>query len=1488
MKHADEGRSPEDSRRQRAREALSDPEALFVRFEGLVARERRNKAKEADYKKRIAALEREVLDAKNHQDKELRRRLASVHGALEAYRKETKRLKDDLQRVRGSNSMRIGKAVLSPIHAFRRGASESTATQTGEESGAPSTTAPSPTTPAVEPAELRANERAEVPVAERSLETLRQEFEEEPSPKNFVRVINRLWFSEGAIQSPAEFIEAHPEVASMLKGKDRILAERILGENRLRQQGVSVPPRANGISYVPEPGRVMYCAHSTPLFNSNGYSTRTRGVAAGLLANGADVVVTGRPGYPWDSATDVAKPEVRRHERELDGVPYVHLPGLSLTRDPLDRYLQVAADAFVREARRQRPTLMQSASNHRTALPALVAARRLGVPFVYEVRGLWEVTSASDKPGWEQTEQYAQMVELETLVAREADLVFAITQQVADELVRRGVDPERIELAPNAVDTEQFAPIPKDLAYAKHKSIRTDVPVVGFAGSLVAYEGLQTLLEASKILLERDVEHQVVIAGSGGTAKDLRALGDELELSSVMFLGRLPMGEMTRLLSTFDIMPVPRSSTPVTELVSPLKPLEAFSMMKAVVLSDVAPHRDLAGVHPARAALAEPDDPAALADAIERLITERDAAMDLARAARQWVVHERTWRQLGADMLRSQERARGLHQDHALPGRALSELRFGVVADEFTTKTLAATVNVVPLSREEWRTQLAEDDLDLVFIESAWSGNGGSWYRGIGHYSEEESNDITELLSTSRDLGIPSVFWNKEDPVHFDRFRRTAGLCDHVFTTDADVIPKYLATPGAVSKTVASLAFYAQPKIHNPLPSSRPFVNSIAYAGTYYGERYADRSRRLERLLDTAKPFGLTIYDRQAQNPDSPYKFPPKFQEDVVGALPYDEVIDAYKSHVAQINVNSVEGSPSMFSRRVVEIASCGGIVLSSASRGMAETFGSAIASSDDSAQWRGMLFDWTNDPVERLREAWLQMRTVYRAHTAETAISVLARTAGVPVESAALPTYGLVVRDEDPAILSSIARHSVLPTQIWAPAPLVETIRAALADRVPVADERDADHTGVDFVGFSDAPVARTHFEDLLHATRFGAWDSLHYRWAGPDDHGRTLAQPLRVEAPSALIRSSVLASLAEVEQAHGTGVEMLFVPARAASHEEDDAESAQVGTTRERKTVVVAGHDLKFATAIIDDLKDAGHEVLIDRWQGHNQHDEAASAELLDRADVVFAEWGLGNAVWYSKNLRSHQRMVVRVHRQELQLPYLRAIDHSKVDAFAFVGELVRSAAVTSHGVPAEKSIIVPNFVDADGLDLPKHPGAEFTLGMVGIVPQMKRLDLAVKLLERLKEQDSRFRLRIKGKQPQDYGWMQNRPEELAYYERVYAEIDALNARHPESIVFDPHGDDMADWYRNIGVAISVSDYESFHFTIADGAASGALPVTLAWAGSEYLYPEDWRAHSIDAMAKSIVQRQGTPSIDAEIIRSRYSQDVVLPQLRDFALGV
>lgn len=1490
--HPDEYRDSDLTRRQKFERIIADPDKLMEEYGTLG--ETGSIAHEEISEKLSGKWVREGQDFK--------RRISSAHQVLDNLTEELENLKGEneelrnhLKALRESKTMKTGKLIARPARAaIRAGRSvkiRSRRIMTGfdgppqlkRKGSAP--VAPEKIQGPVPKQQKFASEKAAVPPKE-TIETKGtpiEEFYGSMNQQNFENALNYYWYSLGSVSGSQSFVDENPEWASRVSDRAAIVIRRVKGSWQLQQGELKIPVRSKGIAYTSEPDRIMYCVHSTPIFNSNGYSTRTRGVAKGMVSAGSDVVVVARSGYPWDSGADCAKPAQKRFVEELDGVPYVHNPGPNLNRDSLFEYIIETADTYVREALLSRPSLIQSASNHRIALPALIAARRVGVPFVYEVRGLWEITEAVAKPGFEETENFRLMKDLETLVAAEADRVLVITEEVADELVDRGIDREKISIVPNAVDPEKFIPLPYDKKFAEAKGYDPELPTIGFAGSFVGYEGLDLLLESSVRLTAQGVAHQVVMAGSGAAEDSLKRQVADMGVSNVNFLGRLPQDEIVRVLSTFDIVVCPRKSTTITEMVSPLKPLESFAAATATVLSDVSPNRTLAGEQSGnpRAVTFPADDVDALTDALRILIENEDLRRDLGRTARLWVLRERNWAAVGKQLRAFHRQARRFNHGHSVAGRSLKYLKVGFIADKFTRSSLEESFDAVAIDRENYHEQLAQLDLDFLFVESAWEGNSGQWHRGVGYYSEEENSDLFDLLQYCKEQQIPTVFWNKEDPVHFNRFIPTAARFDHVFTTDANMISKYCARKDNQNLTVSSHAFYAQPRLHNPLPGRADFTPSLAYAGTYYGERYKERSERLDTLLGKALPYGIDIYDRQADNPDSPYRFPLQYRAFVRGALPYIDVIDTYKNHLANINVNSVENSPTMFSRRVVEIPACGGIVISAQGRGISESLGSTIATSSDPDVYEAWLHSWANDANAWFNERWRQMRTVFRSHISTTSLTVLARTIGLAVDADELPGFALHAPRLGQTEAQTILAYSLRPAVLISGNVTEEVLSLLHAADVQVVDSHEDVPQEISWIGQFRPEAGRTLYEDLLTTTRYGNWKFIDARIGEVVSHEIPLVtaisegvdQPILTKLPGSELVSDELKS----------GV-LLTIPSPDSGkvHRLFGRTVQSIPPVSQR--ILVAGHDLKFAGALIEKLQEAGHHVEIDQWTGHNQHDEEASLAKLQEADVVFAEWGLGNAVWYSRNLQPGQRLHVRVHSQELNLPYLAKINHDAVDSYIFVGELIRQAAVTSHGVPEENSRVVFNFVDTEGLNRPKHAEARRTLGFVGMTPQGKRFDIALDLLEKLLAADPGFKLRVKGKMPSDYPWMKNRPKEMAFYEEQMRRVTEINREHPDAVVFDGFGADMAEWYRNIGIAISTSDFESFHFTVADGAASGARPIAFNWDGADLIYPESWLVGTLDQMVQELLEvpwAEEDQKFAQTFVDTSFGQEHILDQL-------
>ncbi|MFZ0387300.1 MAG: hypothetical protein WAL22_16685 [Solirubrobacteraceae bacterium] len=292
----------------------------------------------------------------------------------------------------------------------------------------------------------------------------------------------------------------------------------------------------------------------------------------------------------------------------------------------------------------------------------------------------------------------------------------------------------------------------------------------------------------------------------------------------------------------------------------------------------------------------------------------------------------------------------------------------------------------------------------------------------------------------------------------------------------------------------------------------------------------------------------------------------------------------------------------------------------------------------------------------------------------------------------------------------------------------------------------------------------------------------------------------------------------------------------------------------------LLIAGHQFNFMRGIRAYAIANGAAVKEDKWAKHVVHDEATTAEVVDWAEVIHCEWCLGAAIWCSRRRRDDQRLVVRFHRMELETQYPADVDLDRVDTMVFVAQHVLEAACLKYGWPRDHPSfrVVHNAVDTESLHRAKLPGAQFTLGLVGWVPMLKRLDLALDLLERLRAHDDRFRLIVKGNAPWDYDWMASRETEHRFYEAALARIERSPLLGP-AVTFEAFGADIAVFLEKIGWILSLSDVEGHAVAPIEGMASGAVPVILDRPGASDQYPEEWVYADPDAAARAVLGAVG-----------------------------
>lgn len=374
--------------------------------------------------------------------------------------------------------------------------------------------------------------------------------------------------------------------------------------------------------------------HSLPLHS--GYTFRTRAILRAQMALGWEV--RGITGFRHTA------PGPR--EETIDGLTFHRTTGARPRGNALIREwreIGCHADAIEELVRQWRPDVIHAHSPVLNAIAAQRVARRHGIPTIYEIRAFWEDAAVGNGTGTEGSARYWLTRQLETHAVRQADAVAVICEGLKADLVARGMDPARIVVSPNGVDMEMFgAPVPADPALRAELGLE-GAEVIGFIGSFYDYEGLDDLIAAMPLLLAQRPAARLLLVGGGPREAALRAQASASPASSaIRFVGRVPHQEVERYYSLTDILAYPRKAMRLTELVTPLKPLEAMAQGRLVAASSVGGHRELIedGV---TGTLFPPDDPRAMARALAGLLADR-AGWDERRAtARAYVERERDW-----------------------------------------------------------------------------------------------------------------------------------------------------------------------------------------------------------------------------------------------------------------------------------------------------------------------------------------------------------------------------------------------------------------------------------------------------------------------------------------------------------------------------------------------------------------------------------------------------------------------------------------------------------------------------------------------------------------------------------------------------------------------------------------------------------------------------------------------------------------------------
>ena len=469
-------------------------------------------------------------------------------------------------------------------------------------------------------------------------QTLSRALELEPRNPEANFQLAKLYRNTGDYSKSKDF--AQKAVANSKKTSAYADFSKIVAGELKVYRGEFQPSCSTLAEYIPSDGKILHILENSLPYRTSGYTYRSNYILKTQKSYGLLPIGITRPGFPADygksgfQEKDVVN-GVTYHRIGIEGSP-------NYNHQPLDHYLQHYADHVLQLAREEKPSLLHAHSNFKNGLVAKSVAQALGIPWVYELRGLWEDTQVSTGTITSASEKYNFFRGLEDVCLKSADAVITISHMLKKALCERGIASDRIYVVPNAVDVESFPVVKRDVRLSNELKIG-DAPTIGYITSLVQYEGVNVLIHAFKELIGEVPKLRLVLVGDGEERKNLEDLVEVLEIGEhVIITGRIDHSEILRYYSLIDIFVVPRLPLKVCELVTPLKPYEAMSTGRVLVVSDLKALREMV-IEDRTGLFFNAGDPAHLAQVCLRILFDQKRQNSLRKEAAQWVRKNRTW-----------------------------------------------------------------------------------------------------------------------------------------------------------------------------------------------------------------------------------------------------------------------------------------------------------------------------------------------------------------------------------------------------------------------------------------------------------------------------------------------------------------------------------------------------------------------------------------------------------------------------------------------------------------------------------------------------------------------------------------------------------------------------------------------------------------------------------------------------------------------------
>ncbi len=394
---------------------------------------------------------------------------------------------------------------------------------------------------------------------------------------------------------------------------------------------------------------VLFCVHNSLPYDFAGYAIRTKNISQELIKRNIQVTVSTRPGYPLDLLKHRKLYQTIPNEDSIHNVKYIRLKdnNKKFKKGADIEYIDIYANALVEYSKRYHINILHAHSNYLNGHAAIKASNILKIPVIYEIRGLWYKTRTLMDENYQKSGMYTYEENMEKSAALSADSVVTISTALKELIISWGIDKNIIHIVPNMVDINKFIPLFPDNDIINQYRLK-DKTVIGFIGSLTSYEGLSELIVAIDELIEQGLNISLLIVGDGREKEKLQKLAKS---EYIIFTGHVPLDSIVKYYSVIDICPFPRNNVEICRYVPPLKILEAMAMKKAIIVSNLAPLREIIQ-HNFSGLICETDDIKSLKQNILILYKNKNLKNSLASNARKWVLDNRSGEQIAKQYIK--------------------------------------------------------------------------------------------------------------------------------------------------------------------------------------------------------------------------------------------------------------------------------------------------------------------------------------------------------------------------------------------------------------------------------------------------------------------------------------------------------------------------------------------------------------------------------------------------------------------------------------------------------------------------------------------------------------------------------------------------------------------------------------------------------------------------------------------------------------------